>query len=257
MFDGYFHKRAGDYDDWQDFQKQIPWTKFFSKNKVRAPSDCNNVRNDAMKKPLVLWLLCLFTFFFLASLLFGLPDIAAARALYSPAGGADPFFNHFFGLMADLLLGLASALVFVIGLVGCFRKRTRTAALVMLACATGYLGGCNSRHTILGNPRRDAFLQLGERMQPLVNAIESYHRDHGAYPATLESLVTNYLPKLPETGMGSYPSYTYYTNSAGNPWIIQMPVGYGMGFDQLYYYPLQNYPGWPYERIGKWAYFHE
>ncbi len=208
-----------------------------------------------MKKNLFLWLPCLFTFFFLASLLFGLFDITATRARYSTTGGDDPVFGNLFGIIADVLLGLASALAFIIGLVGCFRKRTRTAALVMLACATGYLGGHHFRQAIFGDPRREAFLQLGERMQPLVNAIESYHRDHGAYPATLESLITNYLPKLPETGMGSYTNYSYCTNRDNNPWIIQMPVGYGMGFDQFYYYPLQNYPGPLYERMGKWAYF--
>ena len=98
-------------------------------------------------------------------------------------------------------------------------------------------------------------------MMPLVIAIEAYHRDHGSYPERLEVLVPKYLNQLPSTGMGNYTDYHYHVGSEakeGNPWIIQVPAGYGMGFDQFYYFPLQNYPdGLPYERMGKWAYFHE
>ena len=106
-------------------------------------------------------------------------------------------------------------------------------------------------------------MQLGERMMPLVQAVESYHRDNGTYPEQLENLVPKYLQKLPQTQMGNYTNYNYYVGSRaqsfeGNPWIIEIPAGYGMGFDQFYYFPLQNYPqGGPYERMGKWAYFHE
>jgi len=100
-------------------------------------------------------------------------------------------------------------------------------------------------------------------MMSLVDAIESYKRDQGVYPNDLNALVPKYLDKLPTTGMGNYTNLNYYVGERAesfekNPWVVEIPVGYGMGFNQFYYFPLQNYPsGWPYERLGKWAYFHE
>jgi len=86
---------------------------------------------------------------------------------------------------------------------------------------------------------------------------------HGQPPDSLGELVPDYLAELPSTGMKNYPSYEYRTGDAarlhhGNPWVIWMGVGYGMGFDEFVYYPLQNYPEHSgFERLGKWAYFHE
>lgn len=165
--------------------------------------------------------------------------------------------------IVDAALGLGSLFVFLVGSVlACIRK-TRFAGIFVLLCAAGYLGGCNCRRSVFGNPRKEAWTRFGERMMPLVAAIQAYHRNHGTYPERLEILVPQYIEKLPSTGMGNYTNYNYYVGSRaqmyeGNPWIIEVYAGYGMGFDQFYYFPLQNYPnGWPYERMGEWAYFHE
>ena len=164
---------------------------------------------------------------------------------------------------ADVALSIGSFLAFVVGCVLTCLRRMRFVGVFVLLCASGYLGGCGLRSTVFGSPRKEAWTQLGERMLPLVRAIEAYHRDHGAYPAQLQNLVPTYLDELPSTGMRKHTNYFYYKGERaqthqGNPWIIEIPAGYGMGFDQFYYFPLQNYPkGWPYEPMGKWAYFHE
>lgn len=213
-----------------------------------------------MKRLLAWQLVWLVPSLFAFSLFFGWLDAEAIRTSLSPAGGPDPEFSMWIPGFADAALGLGSLLAFISGCVlACIRK-TRFAGIFVLLCAAGYLGGCNSRRIVFGNPRKETWTQFGERMMPLVAAIETYHRDHGSYPERLEVLVPKYIDQLPSTGMGNYTNYHYYVGSQakeGNPWIIEVPAGYGMGFDQFYYFPLQNYPdGWPYERMGKWAYFH-
>lgn len=106
-------------------------------------------------------------------------------------------------------------------------------------------------------------MQVGERMMPLVNAIEAYKMDHDDYPKELNDLVPTYFKELPSTGLKAFTNYNYYVGSNAkshydNPWILCIPACEGMGFNQFYYFPLQNYPdSYPYERMGKWAYFHE
>ena len=114
--------------------------------------------------------------------------------------------------------------------------------------------------------RLEAFGRLGERLTPLVEAVERYHNDRGEYPETLENLVPEYLHGIPETNMGNYKVYRYERVAgqrahAGNPWLIVVRSGYGMSFDAFMYYPLQNYEksrwGTAIERLGDWGYLHE
>ncbi|MBX7166717.1 MAG: hypothetical protein K1X74_10260 [Pirellulales bacterium] len=111
----------------------------------------------------------------------------------------------------------------------------------------------------------DAF---SRRSQELVTAISTYERVNGRPPAALAELVPKYLPSIPWTGMSRYPDYEYRCDSStpkeygGNPWVllVETTVGF-MNFDQMLYFPKQNYPEYGYggslERIGNWAYVHE
>lgn len=211
-----------------------------------------------------LWQLAWFLPLLLAvSLLFGWIDDWAMRIDVSEAGGMDPFFGTFLSTFADISLGLASVFGILIGLLLCGFRRAHLPALFLLLGGLTYLGSCQARPLLFGSPRDDAFLALGERLMPVVDGIDAFHADRGGYPQSLDDLVPDYLPALQPTGMANYPEYTYLVgkNAArhrGNPWIIEVFAGYGMGFDQFYYYPLQNYPeGGSFERLGKWAYFHE
>ncbi|QIF02045.1 hypothetical protein [Roseimicrobium sp. ORNL1] len=116
--------------------------------------------------------------------------------------------------------------------------------------------------------RHRAFNRLAERSAPLVEAIKKYEKEHGAPPPSLESLVPQYLPTVPRTGIMAYPTYRYYPKAKdskdyeGNPWILSVstPSG-GINFDEFLYFPLQNYPETGYggglQRIRDWAYLHE
>ena len=178
-------------------------------------------------------------------------------------GGPDPVFSTMGSGLIDMAFGIFSFFAFVTGCLLIIFRRVRAVGLVIAICASAYLGGCGARQAVFGDARREAFVKLGERMMPLVNAIESYHHDQSAYPDSLDVLVPKYLDKLPSTGMGRYTNYNYYVGERaahfeGNPWVVEIPAGCGLGFNQFYYFPKQNYPSnWPYERLGKWAYFHE
>lgn len=106
------------------------------------------------------------------------------------------------------------------------------------------------------------------RTQPLIHEITQFERDHGAPPKKLSDLVPNYLSTVPDTGMRAYPEFDYFVGEEsreqyhGNPWVLTVfTPTVGIGFDQIMYFPNQNYPkvgygGWL-ERVGNWAYVHE
>ncbi len=135
--------------------------------------------------------------------------------------------------------------------------------LSSIACIFSFFAGA-----VLGeNIRREAFLKLAARSQPLVDAIHGYETKHGRPPDTLQSLVPEFLPQVPRTGMGAYPEYHFVAGEAAqrfanNPWALYVPTpSGGINFDQFIYFPLQNYPrrgfgGWL-EPVGDWAYVHE
>ena len=116
--------------------------------------------------------------------------------------------------------------------------------------------------------RMNAFASLAERSAPLIAAIKAYEQKHGQPPASLDVLVPEYLPAIPNTGMGAYPEYRYMVvadgdQQDGNPWVIIVHTPTGIiDFDEFFYYPLQNYPsqrwgGNGVERVRDWAYMHE
>jgi hypothetical protein len=115
--------------------------------------------------------------------------------------------------------------------------------------------------------RSKAFRQLAERAGPLVAAIKAHELKMGYPPAALQDLVPAFLASVPVTGMGSYPTYEYFSGAEakqheGNPWVLVVPCGGpGFNFDQFLYFPLQNYPqrgyGGALERMADWAYVHE
>lgn len=120
----------------------------------------------------------------------------------------------------------------------------------------------------LGNDvRMSAFHRLAERSTPLIQAIRAYEARHSAPPATLADLVPGFMTSMPQTGMGAYPNYEYYTGTEAeyyehNPWVllVHTPIGF-LNWDQFMYFPRQNYPPHGYggfiERVADWAYVHE
>lgn len=98
--------------------------------------------------------------------------------------------------------------------------------------------------------------------QPLIAAIESYERKEGHPPAKLDSLVPQYLSKIPQTGIAIYPQFEYTTAEKSEGWMLEAPCSLGgtMGA-RCFYLSSKNYE--PYEHrsevqaIGDWRYIHK
>ncbi|MEQ8851537.1 hypothetical protein [Gimesia sp.] len=169
----------------------------------------------------------------------------------------------FYGLA--LLVAVLAIPVSLVAL--CFR-RTRRDALWVLILSLIYLPLTFAAIPLGWQVRMQRMATFAERSKPLVQAIARYTDDHGTPPETLEQLVPDYLPHVPGTGMMAYPTYHYYAGAQsreryqGNAWALVVPTGSGgFNWDQMLYFPLQNYPehgyGGSLERVGNWAYVHE
>ena len=112
-----------------------------------------------------------------------------------------------------------------------------------------------------------AFHKLAERSVPLIQAIKEYEIKYDSFPNFLETLVPEFLPSVPQTGMGAYPTYEYMVGVesqkfANNPWCLLIHTSSGiLNWDLFIYFPNQEYPKQGYggvlERVGDWAYVHE
>ncbi|QDT42188.1 hypothetical protein Pan241w_22690 [Gimesia alba] len=163
--------------------------------------------------------------------------------------------------------GLAAVVAIPGSLVAlCFQK-TRRDALLVLVLSLVYLPLAFSGIAMGMHVRMARMTDFAERSQPLIDAINQYSDDHGGPPETLEQLVPDYLPAVPGTGMMAYSEYKYYAGAEAreryqeNPWVLVVDTSWGMNFDQMLYFPKQNYPKQGYggnlERLGEWAYNHE
>lgn len=117
----------------------------------------------------------------------------------------------------------------------------------------------------VGEAIRDvAFEKIAARGKPLVAAIKQYELKHGSPPGALADLVPDYLPSIPGTGVGAYPSYEFITKGTrtrygGNAWILTVDVSTDdLVHDAVVYYPNAHYPSPKAvavsRRIGDWAY---
>lgn len=112
--------------------------------------------------------------------------------------------------------------------------------------------------------RDEAFKKIAARGGPLVAAIKQYELKQGSPPGVLADLVPDYLPSIPGTGVGAYPSYELVTKGArarygGNAWVLTVDVSDDdLVHDAVIYYPNTNYPSPKAvaisRRIGDWAY---
>ncbi len=177
----------------------------------------------------------------------------------------------FKGLVGVLAVATMPAVAAFVGILVApwflFSRKCRGTAFFALICSVACLVSFTVGAVVGAHLRKAAFVELAERSKPLVEAVKAYEGKHGQPPVSLDSLVPEYLLKIPSTGFGAYPDYEYVQGEkakrfATNPWAIYVftPSG-GINFDQFLYLPLQNYPergfgGWL-ERIGDWAYVHE
>lgn len=118
-----------------------------------------------------------------------------------------------------------------------------------------------------GDVRLNEFQRLAIRSSPLIKAISFYTNDKGHPPEKLDDLVPQYLPRIPTTGIGAYPNYTYEVVKDdkewyGNSWVVYIETPRNpFNWDKFIFFPNQNYPkrgfGGYLEKIENWAYVHE
>lgn len=72
-----------------------------------------------------------------------------------------------------------------------------------------------------------------------------------------------HLERAPELGKVRYvrAGDERSPSTFGNPWMLYVNAGFGVGFDSFVYLPSREYPdeilGGSTERVGSWAYVHE
>lgn len=103
--------------------------------------------------------------------------------------------------------------------------------------------------------RMAALADLADRMQPVVEAMNSYWADHQAAPDTLEELVPAYLPRLPEHIPKFYVLKGRFAPD-GNQWGLSSSITISfLGCDDFVYYQNRNYPlRFGVKGVGRWAY---
>lgn len=181
----------------------------------------------------------------------------------SPIGHGGVFLLNL--ALLHLFPLLAIALAIPAGCLGLLVAKTRRYAVAILTCGPLYILIAFGLVRLGYSIRMDAFARLAERSESLVGAVHRYVEDEGHPPPELEALVPHYLPRVPDTGMPAYPTYEYSTGDRawrGNPWVIEVPcTSGGINFDRFTYFPNQNYPqrgqSGSFEKVGRWAYYHE
>jgi len=134
-------------------------------------------------------------------------------------------------------------------------------SLAISILAWGSLPGVRLVHSY----RQAGLRRISFNARPLIDAVEQFRRNTGAYPAGLEALVPNYLSSVPYTGTVGYPRFYYrlaepHDRFGSYELGVMTPSG-GINFDRYFYWPEGNYPdriyGGGVERVGEWAYVYE
>ncbi len=201
----------------------------------------------------------------LISLILNSLDIYANYQAVSTNGSQDILWSAAMFLVLPLL-----AIMFILipaSLIGLIFKFSRKICFVILLCSIVYFGAAMTCSWLSVRLRMAAFHKLAKRSEPLVQAIKNYELQYGSPPADLEKLVPEFLPSMPQTGMGAYPEYEYKVGDeaqkfAKDTWclVVDTPLG-GLNWDIFIYFPNQDYPergyGGVLEKVRDWAYVHE
>ena len=212
-------------------------------------------------KRIILW--CVLAL--LISLILNSLDIYANDQAVSTNGSQDMLWSAAMLLVLPLL-----AIIFILipaSLIGLIFKFSRKICFVILLCSIVYFGAAKTCFWLSERLRIAAFHKLAKRSEPLVQAIKNYELQYGSPPADLENLVPEFLPSIPQTGMGAYPEYEYKVGGeaqkfAKDTWclVVDTPLG-GLNWDIFIYFPNRDYPervdSGVFEKVRDWAYLHE
>lgn len=140
--------------------------------------------------------------------------------------------------------GMFAILLFLIALYSLDNRRP--ALKLILGCVI-YLIVSIPTIILAENIRYSGFAQLAEHSRPLTDAINQFETEYGKPPESLQQLVSEFLPKVPQTGIGALPNYEYQVLTdqrffKGNQWFLRVEAQYAARSDSfLVYFPDQNY----------------
>ena len=206
--------------------------------------------------------------------LFGLPAVVclllpllllplATREAVSPEGTG--LLEFYLPVLFVLLFLLLLAVFFISAgcqLVPSLKSGAVICLRVSLFCGICLIGGCFAGGSLSNRIQNKALTNMVERSKPLIAAIKIYEQKNGRPPESLQTLVPEYIPAVPMTGVGANHEYQFfsYTNNSpygSNRWALEV---YQFGFTSLIYLPQQDYSVLTYgtvvKRIGDWAYWH-
>lgn len=127
----------------------------------------------------------------------------------------------------------------------------------------------------LWEQRKAELLEVAHKAEPLIAALEAYHKDHQRYPDRLAQLVPDYLLHIPEPTHPKVWGWGYASGQKINPWCRAVNPRYELGAGVYYdlcpfcdpagqvfvYHPtgvyLEDMHGAGLEKVGKWAYYHD
>ncbi len=127
--------------------------------------------------------------------------------------------------------------------------------------------------------KRPALAAAAAKAQPIIDALETYHRDHGRYPGELQALVPEYLEAIAEPPPPLRYGWEYYPLAGGEEFMLfatprqnysgVMPMPPSNAEFLVYesdgtytVHPLNAGQTWgtppeyePWDRFGEWAYY--
>tara|TARA_R110001592_G_scaffold330772_1_gene613117 strand:- start:68 stop:802 length:735 start_codon:yes stop_codon:yes gene_type:complete len=133
-------------------------------------------------------------------------------------------------------------------------------ALVHTSCAFAFLAlvfNFSSVHLWATRPfERASLARVPIQGQLLINALEAYHGQRGAYPEVLDALVPEFIEAIPPTGLSSKSRFRYVMDNESP--FYRLTASRDMGFfdfNYLYYSPDPDFSGTGnMGAIGAWAY---
>ncbi|MCA9429531.1 MAG: hypothetical protein KC940_03380 [Candidatus Omnitrophica bacterium] len=115
--------------------------------------------------------------------------------------------------------------------------------------------------------RMEGMRAIPGNAEPILEALQKYQDKYGRWPMALKSLTPEFLDRVPATGVGAFPKFSYSVSDmhgelSEDPWTlwVDTPQRF-LNFDCMIYLPSEKYPdyflGGYTESIGKWVYIHE
>ena len=133
----------------------------------------------------------------------------------------------------------------------------------MMAIAGICLAICNAANFFWA-VRRGKMLSVARKADPLVAAIETFRREKGRIPNSLDEIVPAYIPAVPEPGLRDCSPYEYVPGpiaGGDSPYEIRVECPLFLSFDVFFYWPSQHYPTRIYsgytEQVAEWCYVFE